>query len=388
MRRKKEFLVQECQNVWSRRLLRDIPAGHSPALLCIAFWGRSLHPWACRMKYRMLAGTDIRVSETGFGLWTLVTGRWGRFTEFEATALLHRALDLGVNFFVTADVDAEGAGEALLAQAFRSQREEITIAVKVGYDFYHAHARLHSSGKPSVQFTSAYIRFAVDRALQRLKCERIDLLQLHDVTQEASGSRELHEALQALKQAGKIRHHGAALGPGGGWQAEAKDLIRRGGPTVIEHLHHLLEPVHGLAITAEAYREPDGDEAAGFHHGLMSAPPEHPASFIVRGPHASGLLEGKLTVDTVFKPDDARLQFGPEWLRNGLERAERFQFLTGKETGRTLAQAALLWHLAEPAVASCLPNIATREALDEFAQASEKNALTREELKRVEDMMR
>lgn len=340
------------------------------------------------MKYRTLAGTDIRVSEIGFGLWTLVTGRWGRFTEFEATALLHRALDLGVNFFATADVDAEGAGEELLAKAFRSQREEITIAVKVGYDFYHAQARLHSSGKPSVQFTPEYIRFAVDKTLQRLKCERIDLLQLHDVTLEAIESQDLHETLLALKQAGKIRHHGVALGPAGGWLEEAKAAVHRGEPTVIEHLHHFVEPANGLAITAEAYREPDWDEAAEFHHGLMTAPPKHPASFIVRGPHASGLLEGKLTVDTVFKPDDARLQLGPEWLRNGLKRAEQFQFLTGKETGRTMAQAALLWHLAEPTVASCLPNIATREDLTEFAQASEKNALTREELLHCENLTR
>ncbi|MGV3756177.1 MAG: aldo/keto reductase [Verrucomicrobiota bacterium] len=339
------------------------------------------------MKYRTLAGTEIQVSEIGFGLWTLVTGRWGRFTEFEATALLHRALDLGVNFFVTTDVDAEGAGEELLAKAFRSQREEITIAVKVGYDFYHAQARLHSSGKPSVQFTPEYLRFAVDKALQRLKCERIDLLQLHDVTLEAIESQDLHETLLALKQAGKIRHHGVALGPGGGWLEEAKAAVHRSQPTVIEHLHHLLEPANGLAITAEAYREEVG-KAVRFSHGLMEQQAKHPVSFIVRGLHASGLLEGKLTVDTVFKPDDARLQFGPDWLRYGLNRAEQFRFLTGKDTGRTLAQAALRWHLAEPTVASCLPNIATREDLDEFASAAEKNAFTKEELRCCEDLMR
>jgi aryl-alcohol dehydrogenase-like predicted oxidoreductase len=339
------------------------------------------------MKYRTLAGTDINVSEIGFWLGTLVTGRWGRFTEFEATALLHRALDLGVNFFVSADVDAEGAGEELLAKAFRSQREEITIAVKVGYDFYHAHARLHSSGKPSVQFTPEYIRFAVDKALQRLKCERIDLLQLHDVTLDAIQHQELQGALALLKQAGKIRHDGVALGPGSGWLEEAQVAVHRDEPTVIEHLHHLLEPANGLAITAEAYREEVG-KVVRFSHGLMPQKPKHSVSFIVRGPHASGLLEGRLTTDTVFKPDDARNQFGPDWLHDGLERAERFKFLTGKDTGRTLAQAALLWHLAEPSLASCLPNIASREDLDEFAGASEKNALTPDELRQVEDLQR
>jgi aryl-alcohol dehydrogenase-like predicted oxidoreductase len=339
------------------------------------------------MKYRTLAGTDINVSEIGFGLGTLVTGRWGHFNTTDATALLHDALDLGVNFFVTADVDAEGAGEELLAKAFRSQREEITIAVKVGYDFYHAHARLHSSGKPSVQFTPEYIRFAVDKALQRLKCDRIDLLQLHDVTVEATQHQELQGTLDTLKQAGKIRHHGITLGPGAGWLEEAKAAVHSGEPTAIEHLHHLLEPANGLKITAEAYREEVG-KPVRFSHGLMAQKPKHSVSLIVRGPHASGLLEGKFTADTVFKPDDARSKLGADWLRNGLEQAERFQFLTGKDTGRTLAQAALLWHLAEPTVASCLPNIASHADLVEYAQASEKNALTREELLRCEDLMR
>lgn len=339
------------------------------------------------MKYRTLAGTDINVSEIGFGLGTLVTGRWGHFNTTDAAALLHDALDLGVNFFVTADVDAEGAGEELLAKAFRSQREEITIAVKVGYDFYHAHARLHSSGKPSVQFTPEYIRFAVDKALQRLKSDRIDLLQLHDVTVEATQHKELQDALDALKQAGKIRHHGIALGPGAGWLEEAKAAVHGGKPTVIEHLHHLLEPKHGLAITAVTYREEVG-KMVRFSHGLMAEKPKQPVSLIVRGPHASGLLEGKFTTDTVFKPDDARSKLGADWLHDGLEKAARFQFLTGKETGRTLAQAALLWHLAEPTVASCLPNIASREDLAEFAAAPEKNTLTREELLRCEDLMR
>lgn len=354
---------------------------------CIAFWNCPLHHPACRMKYRTLAGTDIKVSEIGFGLWTLVTGRWGRFTEFEAAAMLHRAFDLGVNFFVTADVDAEGAGEELLARAFRPQGEEITIAVKVGYDFYHAQARLRSNGKPSVQFTPEYIRFAVDKALRRLKCERIDLLQLHDVTGEVIQHLELQGTLETLKQAGKIRHHGVVLGPGGGWLEEAKVAVHIGKPTVIEHLHHLLEPTNGLAITAETYREEPG-KGVRFSHGLMKEKAKHPASLIVRGPHASGLLEGKFTKDAVFNPDDPRSKLGVDWLRNGLEQAGRFQFLTGKETGRTLAQAALLWHLAEPTVASCLPNIASREDLAEYAQASEKNALTREELLRVEDLMR
>jgi aryl-alcohol dehydrogenase-like predicted oxidoreductase len=339
------------------------------------------------MKYRTLAGTDIRVSEIGFGLWTLATGRWGRFTDTEAAALVHRALTLGLNFFVTADFDGEGRGEEILFKALHPQREEIVIAVKVGYDFYHAQSRIQSGGKIIRCFTPEYIRFAVDKSLQRLKCDRIDLLQLHDVTEEACEDGELWETLAGLKRAGKVRHLGASLGPGAGWLKEARALMGSRQPIAIEHLHHLLEPRPGLAIEAEAYRDAKGGELRDFRHGLMPDAPEQKASFIVRGPHASGLLEGRLTRDTVFPPGDPRGEKGADWLDAGLTRAERFQFLTGKDTGRTLAQAALLWLLAEPTVASCLPNIATREELEAFALAAEKNALTREELLRVAELL-
>lgn len=338
------------------------------------------------MKYRTLAGTDIRVSEIGFGLWTLATGRWGRFTDFDASALLHRALSLGVNFFSLSDVDGEGRGEEILFKALHHQREETVIAVKVGYDFYHAQSRVQSGGKIITCFTPEYIRYAVDKSLQRLKCDRIDVLELQDITEDACEDMELWETLQDLKQAGKVRHLGASLGPGAGWVKEATTLIAQHQPIVIEHLHNLLESQHGLAIEAEAYR--DAKSNTPFHHGLMLKPTEREASFIIRGPHASGLLEGKLTPETIFPPKDPRAKLGADWLRNGLDRAARFHFLTGKDSGRTLAQAALLWHLAEPTVASCLPNIATREDLEAFALASEKNALTQDELRQIENLLK
>lgn len=337
------------------------------------------------MKYRLLAGTDIRVSEIGFGLWTLATGRWGRFSDTDAAALLHRSLDFGVNLFATSDVDGEGRGEEIIAQALRRQRESLIIAVKVGYDFYHAQTRIQSGGKIATDFTPQYIRFAVDKALQRLKSDWIDILELQDISADACRDIELWETLNTLKRAGKIRHFGAALGPGAGWAEEAKTLLQKNQPLVIEHLHHLLEAKPGLTIEAEAYRQNENEPE--FHHGLIKQPAARPVSFFVRGPHASGLLEGKLTPETVLPPSDPRTKLGADWLRQGLKRAHRFQFLTGKETGRTLAQAALLWHLAEPTVASCLPNIATREDLEEFASVSIKNTLTRDELLEVAELL-
>ncbi len=89
------------------------------------------------MKYRNFRGTDIQVSEVGFGLWTVSTGWWGTYTDEEAVVLMRMAFDLGITLFDAADTYGNGRSEELIAKAFPSaaQREKIVIATKVGYDF-------------------------------------------------------------------------------------------------------------------------------------------------------------------------------------------------------------------------------------------------------------
>src|SRR5205823_5692239 len=87
------------------------------------------------MRFRIYKNTDLRVSEVGFGLWTISTGWWGQFTEGEAIALMHKAFDLGITLYDAADTYGNGLSEELIAKAFPKQRDEIVIATKVGYDF-------------------------------------------------------------------------------------------------------------------------------------------------------------------------------------------------------------------------------------------------------------
>ena len=87
------------------------------------------------MRFRTYKNTDLKVSEVGFGLWTISTGWWGQFTEGEAIALMHKAFDLGITLFDAADTYGNGLSEELIAKAFPNQRDEIVIATKVGYDF-------------------------------------------------------------------------------------------------------------------------------------------------------------------------------------------------------------------------------------------------------------
>ena len=88
------------------------------------------------MKYRQMPRTDLQLSEVGFGLWTVATNWWGNIPEEQRAALLENAVDLGINFFDTADTYGEGYGEEILAKVLGHKRHEIVIATKFGYDFY------------------------------------------------------------------------------------------------------------------------------------------------------------------------------------------------------------------------------------------------------------
>ena len=91
------------------------------------------------MKYRTIPNTDLSVSETGFGTWTLVSNWWGNVSEEDSVKLIHKALDLGINLFDTADQYSSGLNEEVVAKALKGQRNDVVLCTKVGYDFYTFH---------------------------------------------------------------------------------------------------------------------------------------------------------------------------------------------------------------------------------------------------------
>jgi aryl-alcohol dehydrogenase-like predicted oxidoreductase len=323
------------------------------------------------MKFRTLPETEIRVSEIGFGLWTISTGWWGKFTEGEAIGLMHQALDLGITLYDVADTYGNGYSEELIAKAFPNQRDQIVIATKVGYNFYeHGNERRGQREIPQ-DFSVPFIRAAVDKALQRLNTGHIDILQLHNIRMGQVEDDALWELMEKLVQEGKIRSYGAAIGPAIGWLYEGVDCVQRRRPHVLQHIYNALEPHPGRQIMDEGETPSDASKSAR-------------TRYLIRVTHSSGMLEGKYTKDTVFPPSDHRSHRPKSWLINGLKKIETLQFLVGP--GRTLGQAALQWLLADERVACCLPNIYEEAQLREFAAASESPALTREELDRVAEL--
>ncbi len=308
----------------------------------------------------------MKVSEVGFGLWTVSTGWWGQYTDEEAVALMRKALDLGITLFDAADTYGNGRSEELIAKAFGKQREEIVIATKVGYDFVNHGDERRGQREIPQDFSPANIRHATDAALARLQTERIDLLQLHNIHMEQVEEDAIWETLEDLRAEGKIRHYGVALGPAIGWLGEGVAAVRRRKPTVLQHIYNLLEQHPGKAIH-EAAREC----GAG-------------TQFLIRVPHSSGMLEGKYTAETVFPPNDHRNHRPKSWLLNGVKKIDQLRFL---ENGRTLGQAAIQWLLADDRTASVLPNIYNVGQLEEFAAASHAPALSQQDLERIQDLV-
>src|SRR6266853_5977390 len=164
------------------------------------------------MRFRTCKNTYLAVSEGVFGLWTVSTGWWGNFAEGEAVALMHKAFDLGVTLFDAADTYGNGLSEELIAKAFPKQRDEIVIATKVGYDFVHyGEARGRGQREIPQDFSPDAIVGATEAALKRLKTDRIDLLQLHNIRMEQVEDDALWTTLGQLQRAGTVRYYGIAL---------------------------------------------------------------------------------------------------------------------------------------------------------------------------------
>ncbi len=316
------------------------------------------------MRYRNLAGTDIAVSEVGFGVWTISTGWWGEVDNAKSIKLLHSALDKGINYFDTADTYGSGKGETILADAFGGMRDKVVISTKIGYDFYNHTARRGQQERPQV-WSEDFLRFALGESLRRLDTDYIDFLQLHNVKMDAVEDDGLFELMDTIKAEGKIRSYGIALGPKIGWKDEGVKAMRERDLSGVQMIHNILEQNPGRS--------------------LIEAATETDTSLIVRVPHSSGMLEGKYDENTTFADNDHRRHRPKEWLIDGLKKVEQLGFLT--ESGeRTLGQAALKFCLADAAVVSTLPNIYDEEQLEEFAAAPDVPDLTDDELSRIADL--
>ncbi len=316
------------------------------------------------MRYRRFGQSDLEVSEVGFGVWTLASDWWGVVEDKQA--LLHAALDAGINFIDTAPVYGKGGiGEELLADVLRGRRDDIVLTTKCGYDIEAERLYPGQSERPH-DWAREAVRGQLEASLQRLGTDHIDLYQLHNTRIEPILDDELWEELEKLRAEGKIRELGVALGPAIGWVDEGIEALRRRSIVSLQTVFNVLEQEPGRTFAAEP-------AVAEGRVGLIS-----------RVPHASDTLSGRITRDTVFPPEDHRSHRNQENMLDNFDKAETLGFLW-EGTGRTIGQAAIAGILADPAFTTVLPTCVSVEDVQEYAAASDM-PITAEEKARLDDL--
>jgi aryl-alcohol dehydrogenase-like predicted oxidoreductase len=315
------------------------------------------------MQHRELGRTGFRVSEIGFGAWAIGGDAWGRTDDDESLRSLHRAVDLGVNFVDTADVYGDGHSERLVAQLRRERTEEIVVATKAG-----RRLRPHVAGGYDRGNLGAF----VDRSLQNLGADALDLLQLHCPPSEVYEMPEVFGVLDDLVAAGKVRYYGVS----------------------VERVHEALRAieyprVQTVQIIFNMFRLKPAEE-------LFRAARERRVGIIARVPLASGLLSGKMRADTVFADRDHRSfnrrgeafdqgeTFSGVELEAGLRAVEELRPLV--PAGATLAQLALRWILTFPEVTTAIPGARNARQAEDNVRAAELPPLDDATIRRVREV--
>lgn len=296
------------------------------------------------MKYRPFGKGRFDCSEIGFGAWA-IGGSWGAQSDTDSLAALHRALDLGVNFIDTAAGYGNGRSEKLIAQALRERaargKERIFVATKTpptdGIWPPTPYCRAEE------RYSEAYLRENVAARCANLGTNKIDLLQLHTWTRAWNRHPTPFKVLRALQAEGKIAHIGVSTPEHD--QNSVIDLMRAGWVDSVQVIYNLFD------------QEPAAE--------LLDVAKECGVGVIVRVVFDEGVLTGKFTRETKFGDDDFRSNyFAGDRLERSVVRAERVRSdLEG--SGYTMAQAAIKFVLAHPAVSTVIPgirNVAQAEA--------------------------
>jgi len=352
------------------------------------------------MRYRNLHGTDLKLSELGFGTWTVSTGWWGTYTDEEAQRIIRRAIDRGINYIDTADAYGNGRGETMLAPIL-AEHPDLIVGTKFGYDFYNNPERPRGQRELPQDMSPKFIRFACEQSLKRLGTDHIAIYQPHNPRVTTLMQDEHWETLEELKKEGKISSYGPSLGPAIGWRDEGIYSTAMRNAPVTQMIYNVLEQDPGrefilaaergasYAGVADAMRGETNKKVctptSAFDHGFRAWKANPDEQFLIRVTHSSGMLEGKYTLDTKFDESDHRSHRPRSWLVEGIQKVEHLTPFC-ESRGVTIGQLALLWLYAHPSILSALPNIYNEEQLDEFAGASDHTPLNDEEMERIHEL--
>jgi aryl-alcohol dehydrogenase-like predicted oxidoreductase len=314
------------------------------------------------MEYRELGRTGWKISAVSFGAWAIGSA-WGTVDDKDSLAALHRCLDLGVNFFDTADVYGDGRSERLLARLRKERREPFYIATKSGRRLERQEAAAYNR-----ENLTAFL----ERSLRNLATETIDLLQLHCPPQQVYYMPEVFDILDDFVKAGKIRFYGVSVEK----VEDALKAIEFPGVQSVQLIFNIFRQRPGELFFGQARRRRVG--------------------IIARVPLSSGMLTGKMTRASVFEPEDHRNfnrhgesfdvgeTFSGVDYEKGLAAVEALRPLT--PPGATLAQMALRWILMFPEVTCAIPGSKRASQAEENVAAASLPPLSNKTMDAIADI--
>lgn len=308
------------------------------------------------MKYRKLGNTDIELSALGLGCMSM-NHAYGEPDDNESIATLEKALELGINFWDTADIYANGANEELVAKVLKPNRQKIFIATKFGFE-------LNTNGKyTAFNGSPAYMKKAVEDSLRRLQTDVIDLYYAHRIDPNVPVE-EMVGAMADLVKEGKVRYLGLS-------EASANSVRRA----------HAIHPISALQseyslLTREVEAE------------ILPVCKELGISFIPFSPLARGLVTNTLDVSTLKDGDFRKSlpRFQEEHAENNRGLTQEFaELANGKNC--SAAQLAIAWVLAQGENIIPIPGTKRRKYLIENAGAVDVD-ITTNDLAKIELLLK
>ncbi|MCB8982633.1 MAG: aldo/keto reductase [Ardenticatenaceae bacterium] len=313
------------------------------------------------MEYRSLGRTGWNVSAISFGAWA-IGADWGSVDEDTAMETLHKAVDLGINFFDTADVYGDGRSERLIARLKKERPgEEIVVATKAG-----RRLNPHTAAGYNRENLTAFI----ERSLRNLETDSLDIVQLHCPPTDVYYTPELFAALDDLMAQGKIKHYGVSVEK----VEEALKAIAYPNVKTVQIIFNMFR----LRPSELFFRE-----AQAKNVGILA-----------RVPLASGLLTGKFGQDSQFAANDHRHYnrhgeafdvgetFSGVDYATGLQAVNEIEAL--KPAGMTMAQFALRWILMFEAVTCAIPGAKRPSQVQDNAAAADFPPLSPETMSAIQ----
>ena len=305
------------------------------------------------MKYRKFANTEVQLPAVGLGCMGM-NHAYGEPDDKESIATLHRAIDLGITFWDTADIYANGRNEELISTVLKPNRKKLFIATKFGFEL---------NAKPgSFNGSPAYLKAAVEASLKRLDTDVIDLYYAHRIDPNVPVE-EMMGAMADLVTAGKVRYVGLS-------EASANSLRK----AYAVHPISALQSEYSL-LTRDVEKE------------ILPVCRELNISFVPFSPLARGLVTNTLDVATLKEGDFRKTlpRYGPEYADNNKQLAAGFAVIATHK-GCTPAQLALAWVLAQGENIIPIPGTKRRKYLEENAGAVDVQ-LNAEDIIRIEALL-